>query len=301
MNERKGFVFFRSYWEGLKQFDPEVRFKFYECIFRYVFEDKEPVQLDKMERFMFEQIKPTIDKGLLKYDTNVSNGKKGGRPKKGHKKVADDVENEKPKETQNNPNKPSKTQEKDEDDETDETDNNPNKPKITQNNPTKTNKKEKEKDKDKENKKDKDKNSLVDSAEASSTSDSENEPVEGKPDDEGREPGEVIAEKKKTVTQTQRIKDEFERLWKMYPRKEGPKKRALKAYSDARKKGVTFADVEAGIKRYADMLMRTETPKRFTKMGSAWFYEELWTNEYDDSEGPLVAPAEERRWDDETI
>lgn len=241
MNEEiKGFVFFRSWWEGLRTFSGDDKFKMYETIFRYAFLGEDPAKrtprkLDSLQLFMFEQIRPVLDGNITKYMHSVSAGKKGGRPKK----IVENNENF------DNPTKPEKTQE------------NPEKPSE--------NLKKKRKEKEKEKKRIGKENTLDETAGAFSSCDSD------EPDED-----------EKKQSHSEKIKAEFEELWKKYPRKEGPKKRALRAYSDARKKGVAYEEVEQGIERYNRMIEKTGTPLRYVKQGSAWFYEELWTNEYAD-------------------
>lgn len=75
------------------------------------------------------------------------------------------------------------------------------------------------------------------------------------------------------------ISCEFERLWKLYPRKIG-KPKALKAYEKARKNGVTFEEVEQGIKAYCRQIEAQQTNTEYIKHGSTWFNNEGWKDEY---------------------
>lgn len=76
------------------------------------------------------------------------------------------------------------------------------------------------------------------------------------------------------------ISTEFETLWKMYPRKLG-KPKALKAYTKARKSGVTFEQVKEGIENYLKQIKAQNTGMEFIKHGSTWFGNECWNDEYD--------------------
>lgn len=76
------------------------------------------------------------------------------------------------------------------------------------------------------------------------------------------------------------ISVEFETLWKMYPRKIG-KLKALKAYTKARKNGVTFEQVEQGIANYCNQIAAKKTETEYIKHGSTWFANECWNDEYD--------------------
>jgi len=72
---------------------------------------------------------------------------------------------------------------------------------------------------------------------------------------------------------------EFEELWKLYPKKTG-KKDALKHYTVARKKGTTYEEVLKGIENYNQHIEQNHIEDRYIKGGSSWFCEELWNNEY---------------------
>lgn len=76
------------------------------------------------------------------------------------------------------------------------------------------------------------------------------------------------------------IENEFNTLWKMYPRKQG-KPNALKAYTKARKNGTTFDEVKQGIENYCNHLKAKGTTTEYIKHGSTWFNGEGWTDEYD--------------------
>ena len=78
------------------------------------------------------------------------------------------------------------------------------------------------------------------------------------------------------------LEEEFDEVWKLYPRKED-KKRALKAYKQNRKNGATFDEIKAGVEAYAEHLKATGTDRRFTKMGSTFFNGECWRNRYDEA------------------
>ena len=75
------------------------------------------------------------------------------------------------------------------------------------------------------------------------------------------------------------ISDEFETLWKLYPKKQG-KANALKSYQKARKSGVTFEQVKQGIENYNAEIRAKKTAAEFIKHGSTWFNGECWNDEY---------------------
>lgn len=73
---------------------------------------------------------------------------------------------------------------------------------------------------------------------------------------------------------------EFENLWKEYPRKQG-KSQAFKAYVKARSTGAEFAQVQEGVKAYAEYVKNTE--QRYIKQGSTWFSGQCWDDEYEET------------------
>ena len=75
------------------------------------------------------------------------------------------------------------------------------------------------------------------------------------------------------------LKEEFEEVWKKYPKREG-KANAFKSYIKARKEGVPREEIEAGIERYIDMLKIRGTEVQYIKMGSTWFNQRGWEDEY---------------------
>ena len=75
------------------------------------------------------------------------------------------------------------------------------------------------------------------------------------------------------------LSDEFDELWKLYPRKAG-KKKAFESYKRSRKNGATFDQVKDGIQRYVDSIKANGTPKQFILMGQTFFNQERWSDEF---------------------
>lgn len=73
---------------------------------------------------------------------------------------------------------------------------------------------------------------------------------------------------------------EFEKLWSLYPRKEG-KKAAFASYQRAKKKGTTLDEVHTGIVNYLDYIKFKKIEPQYIKQGSTWFNGEHWNDEYD--------------------
>lgn len=74
------------------------------------------------------------------------------------------------------------------------------------------------------------------------------------------------------------LKSDFEKLWSLYPRKEG-KKPAFAAYKRAIKKGTTNKDIQNGIINYKKQIKIQGTTKNYIKQGSTWFNQECWNDE----------------------
>lgn len=75
------------------------------------------------------------------------------------------------------------------------------------------------------------------------------------------------------------IKAEFEQLWSIYPKKQG-KDKAYGYYEKARKNGTTYEEVLDGINNYKAFIRIMETDMQFIKMGSTFFSQKAWQDEY---------------------
>ena len=78
------------------------------------------------------------------------------------------------------------------------------------------------------------------------------------------------------------IEQEFEEVWKLYPRKED-KKKAFSAYKTARKKA-SFDEIKKGVETYSNHIKASNTDKRYIKLGATYFNGECWANNYEQSE-----------------
>lgn len=86
-----------------------------------------------------------------------------------------------------------------------------------------------------------------------------------------------------SVTAIASIKDEFEKLWEIYPNKQG-KQHAYKAYERARKRKqdpVTYEQVKVGIEKYCEYIAAKGISKQYIKHGSTYFNGAEWESEYD--------------------
>ena len=82
------------------------------------------------------------------------------------------------------------------------------------------------------------------------------------------------------------LEEEFEILWKLYPRKEG-KKKSLEYYIKARQNNVSFEQVKQGINNYNLHIKNNNVDTRYIKHGSTWFNQECWNDVYDTKESYL--------------
>lgn len=85
MDEKKSFVFYRSFYEALQDLDNESRLSVYDAICALALNCEEK-ELNGFAKTIFKLIKPQIEANTLKY----KNGQKGGRPRK--EKEADKTE-----------------------------------------------------------------------------------------------------------------------------------------------------------------------------------------------------------------
>lgn len=113
MNEGKSFIMLPSYFEALRTLEDGDRLTMYDAVMSYVFEGREP-ELQGVLQSLFTLLRPNIDSSIRKYQANVENGRRGGRPRK-HTPRGDHPEKpgRNPTETQRKPNQnPEKTQPK---------------------------------------------------------------------------------------------------------------------------------------------------------------------------------------------
>lgn len=81
------------------------------------------------------------------------------------------------------------------------------------------------------------------------------------------------------TSKNKQLEEDFEKLWKLYPRKEG-KKKAFEAYKRAIKNGTTNKEIQTGIVNYLTQIRVQRTNKQYIKQGSTWFNGECWSDEY---------------------
>ena len=82
-----------------------------------------------------------------------------------------------------------------------------------------------------------------------------------------------------TAEEKREYSEEFESLWKLYPKKRG-KDSAEKKYIKARKDGATYEEVERGIKAYAEYCKATNVESQYIKYGSSFFSQRAWEDDW---------------------
>ena len=85
--ERKAVVFYRNFYEAIKDLPVELKAEVYDAVMEYGLNGEEPASLSLMAKSIFALIKPSIDTNNTRYE----NGKNGGRPRKGTKQNNEDV------------------------------------------------------------------------------------------------------------------------------------------------------------------------------------------------------------------
>lgn len=75
--KRDSFIFYRSFWEAVKELKPAEREKVLSSICGFIFDEEEP-ELKATPKAIWTLIKPQLIANIKKYQ----NGSKGGRPKK---------------------------------------------------------------------------------------------------------------------------------------------------------------------------------------------------------------------------
>ena len=96
---------------------------------------------------------------------------------------------------------------------------------------------------------------------------------------ENRTPYKRLKNKELNSLNTKDIHTEFEILWELYPKKQG-KDKAYTYYEKARKSGTTYEEVEQGIYAYRNFIMANETDMQYVKMGSTFFSQKAWNDDW---------------------
>ena len=82
----------------------------------------------------------------------------------------------------------------------------------------------------------------------------------------------------KEINKENQLENDFEELWKLYPRKAG-KAKAFKSYKSAIKQGATNEQIRQGILNYIQWIKEHKTQPEYIKHGSTFFNERCWNDE----------------------
>lgn len=81
---KDNFIFYRQWWESIRELDPEQQSRVYDALMRFAFEGIEPT--DTIARAVTSLMRSMIKRDIEKYERvcerNRANGKNGGRPRK---------------------------------------------------------------------------------------------------------------------------------------------------------------------------------------------------------------------------
>ena len=101
----------------------------------------------------------------------------------------------------------------------------------------------------------------------------------------------IISERNDSVSKSQ-LENEFEMIWKEYPRKQG-KTNALKSYIKARKRGIAKEEIFNGLHNYLNYIHIEKVKSQYIKQGSTWFNQECWNDDYSIKRKPTTKDVAE--------
>lgn len=100
--ERKGFCFYKNYWETARLLNKKQRLDWLEGLMKFVFEQEEPNFQEGVLKIAWAAIRPVLQKG----NVTANNGVNGGAPKRScERSNGQDITNEEPKDNQDITNK----------------------------------------------------------------------------------------------------------------------------------------------------------------------------------------------------
>lgn len=87
--------------------------------------------------------------------------------------------------------------------------------------------------------------------------------------------------------------DEFDKLWDLYPKKEG-KSVAKTKYFKYRKEGVSYETILEGLNNYLAHIKNNGIERQYIKNGSTWFNQKCWEDVYEEKkEEPRIKQVRE--------
>ena len=82
----------------------------------------------------------------------------------------------------------------------------------------------------------------------------------------------------KEITKEKQLENDFEELWKLYPKKRG-KTEAFNDYKKAIKAGTTNEEIKQGILNLIEDIRKNKTEDQFIPYGSTFFHKKRWTDD----------------------
>lgn len=82
-----------------------------------------------------------------------------------------------------------------------------------------------------------------------------------------------------TSLSNKQLKEEFEEIWKLYPRKHG-KEKAFEYYTRDRKAGEAYEEIGKGVLGYAEYVQAEGIELQYIKMGSTFFSQKAWMDDW---------------------
>lgn len=83
--ERDSFIFYKSFYEAVKDLSKDIRLEVYTAIIEYALYGRQPEELKPFAKGIFALVKPNIDVNTARFENGKKGaqyGKRGGRPKR---------------------------------------------------------------------------------------------------------------------------------------------------------------------------------------------------------------------------
>lgn len=100
--ERKYFIFYRSFFDALKQADMDTQLIMYRAIARYALDRIEPTFDDSMAKILWSLIRPQLDVNWKRFDNGCKGGAPMGNTNNRYSKKDGDTTEEQPNNIKNN-------------------------------------------------------------------------------------------------------------------------------------------------------------------------------------------------------
>lgn len=91
--------------------------------------------------------------------------------------------------------------------------------------------------------------------------------------------GKISIDNKKEIYKEKDLKEMFEEIWKLYPKKRG-KDNAYKSFVKAIKNGISLEIIKQGIENYLNFIEIEKKEYKYIKDGSTWFNQHCWEDDY---------------------